>query len=148
MAKGPRWSEEELQLLLELDAKTTIPFEEVVEIVNNTFQNNRSGNSCYLQLRLAKVRKEIEDTIQEMLEDKTIGEGDIVAVRTILYYMSLGRDEANKISSQYVRNLEENGFTEDGKLVKGDDDFATWFCLAVAGAQGYITQCVTEEEAV
>lgn len=88
----------------------------------------------------------IDDTIRDMIQDKTIGEGDVEAVRTILTWMSLGREKALEISEEYVHNLEENGFIKGGMFVKGEeDDLATWFVLTIAGAQGYIAQCDAEE---
>ena len=83
----------------------------------------------------------IDKIIKQCLGDNLFGDEDIVEAKTVLTWLFRGKKSANKISPQAVRNLEECGFVEGDKLSCGIvDDLGIWFCLAIAGAKGFIKQ--------
>ena len=89
----------------------------------------------------------IEKQIEKLIKDKVIGEDDKLETRTILVWCEKGEKEAQKISKKAVKNLKQNGFVKNGKLLMGASkgEVDVWFLLAVAGAKGYIKQVTSKE---
>lgn len=87
------------------------------------------------------MTKKIDRIIKQCIKDNLFEENDIMEARVILTWLFEGKESAGKISSRAVENLEKYGFAKDDKLLSGaDDEMTLWFCLAMAGAKGYVTQ--------
>ena len=91
------------------------------------------------------VMDKIDKLVQSCLKDNIIGEAEILPTKTIFTWLLKGREKAEKVSLEAVKNLVENGFVDasEKKLV-GEIYNAIGLSLMIAGAQGFIKQTSKE----
>jgi len=83
-----------------------------------------------------------EELVDAMIEDNNIAEKDRQAALVVWTYIIDGREAAEAISKELVKNLDENGFTEDGELPfspnETEDEMFVELILMIRGAQNRI----------